>query len=158
MTEQPGEQPGQQSGGSQPGGQPAPPPPPPPVWPYPGPAAPPPGQPYPGPTGQPYPAQPYPAQAHPAQAYPAAYLPTSTNAIIALVLSIASWVICPIVPAVVALVLAQSASREIRRGAATGDGLVTASRVVSWLNIGLFGLLLVIFGLVLLVSLIAGSP
>ena len=156
MTEQPGEQPGQQSGGSQPGGQPAPPPPPPPVWPYPGPAAPPSGQPYPGQPAQPNPAQPYPGQ--PAQAYPAAYLPTSTNAIIALVLSIASWVICPIVPAVVALVLAQSASREIRRGAATGAGLVTASRVVSWLNIGLFGLLLVIFGLVLLVSLIAGSP
>jgi hypothetical protein len=58
---------------------------------------------------------------------------------VALVLSIASFVVCPLIPAVIALVLASQAKQEIAYsgGRVGGDGLVTASRVVAWINIGL---------------------
>jgi hypothetical protein len=55
------------------------------------------------------------------------------------VLSIASFVICPVVLAVVALVLASSAKAKIRAsgGMVGGLGVVTAAKVVAWINIGL---------------------
>jgi hypothetical protein len=58
----------------------------------------------------------------PAAAYPvpvpppAAPMPmgqTSSNAIVALILAVVSWAVCPIIPAIVALVLAASAAKEI---------------------------------------------
>jgi hypothetical protein len=57
-----------------------------------------------------------------------------------------SWVLCPIIPAIVALVLASSAAREIAssQGAVEGSGLVTASRIISWINIGLFAFVIVV--------------
>ena len=72
--------------------------------------------------------------------------PTSTNAIIAFVLSIVSWAICPIIPAIVALVLAASAQREIAagQGRVQGGGLVTAAKVISWINIGFWAAIIVI--------------
>ena len=53
---------------------------------------------------------------------------TSSNAIIALILAIVSWAVCPIIPAIVALVLASSAAKEIEAsgGRVQGAGLVTA--------------------------------
>ena len=64
---------------------------------------------------------------------------TSTKAIIALVLAIASFVVCPLIPAIIALVLASSASQEIRDsgGRIGGEGLNKAAKIVSWINIGL---------------------
>ena len=63
---------------------------------------------------------------------------TSTNAIIGLVLAIVSWVICPIIAAIVALVLAHSSDKEIKAsgGRVDGAGLNTATRIIAWLNIG----------------------
>ena len=63
---------------------------------------------------------------------------TSTNAIIGLVLAIVSWVVCPIIAAIVALVLAHSSSKEIASsdGRVSGAGLNTATRIVAWINIG----------------------
>lgn len=106
--------------------------------------------------------------AAPAPAYPAAAYPpppydagpkTSSNSIIALVLAIASWVVCPIVPAIVALVFASMAAKEID---ASGDrlqgrGLVTASRIVSWINIGFTVAVIVITAFVLVIVAIAGG-
>lgn len=125
-----------------------------------------PGQPVPpqGYPAQPYPAQPYPPQPYPGQAYPYAPMPTtSTNAIVGLVLAVLSWVLCPIVPAIVALVLARQSDREIQASGGTvgGTGLNTATRVVSWINIGVWGTLIVVFAgffLVLFVAGIASSP
>ncbi len=116
-----------------------------------------------------WPAAPAPAYpAAPAPAYPAAAYPpppydagpkTSSNSIIALVLAIASWVVCPIVPAIVALVFASMAAKEID---ASGDrlqgrGLVTASRIVSWINIGFTVAVIVITAFVLVIVAIAGG-
>lgn len=63
---------------------------------------------------------------------------TSTNAIVGLVLAIVSWVVCPIIAAIVALVLAHSSSKEIAAsdGRVGGAGLNTATRIIAWINIG----------------------
>lgn len=75
--------------------------------------------------------------APPAPTAPVAAPPTSTNAIVGLVLAIVSWVICPIIAAIVALVLAHSSSKEIAasNGRIGGAGLNTATRIIAWLNI-----------------------
>ena len=81
---------------------------------------------------------------------------TETKSIIALVLAIGSFVVCPFVPAVIALVLASGARRDIEAsgGRLTGLGLVKAARIVSWINIALS--LLAVVGFVLLVA-VAGE-
>ena len=78
---------------------------------------------------------------------------TETKAIIALVCAIGSWVVLPLAPAIVALVLAGQARRDIEAsgGWLTGDGLVTASKVVAWANIVLSLLVVVVVLLALLV-------
>jgi hypothetical protein len=72
--------------------------------------------------------------------------PNEGNAIAALILSISSFVICPLLPAVIALILAGVAKRNIiaSGGTKAGLGLVTAARVISWVNIGLVTAFLVI--------------
>ena len=81
---------------------------------------------------QPYGAQPYgPGYAGPQQ--------TSTQAIIVLCLAIGSFVVFPLIPAIVALALASGAREEIEAsgGRLGGEGMVTAGKVVAWINIGL---------------------
>lgn len=124
-----------------------------------------------------YPPAAYPAQEAPsapaypaAPTYPAAYPPagypaapaapqTSSNAIISLILAIVSWAVCPIIPAIVALVLASSAAKEIEAsgGRVQGAGLVTASRIVSWVNIGLWAAMLVVGAFFLVLAIVAGG-
>jgi hypothetical protein len=76
---------------------------------------------------------------------------TEGNAIAALVLSICSFIVCPLIPAVVALFLASAAKRNIdaSNGALDGDSLVSAAKIIAWINIGLCAL-----GIVLVVVLI----
>ncbi len=66
---------------------------------------------------------------------------TEGTAITVLVLAIVSFVVCPIIPAVVALFMCPGARRKIEGsgGALTGEGLVTAAKIISWVNIGLWG-------------------
>jgi hypothetical protein len=61
-------------------------------------------------------------------------------AIGALVCAIASFVLCPVVPAVAALVLAQHARNRIddAMGRLGGTGLVTAARIIAWINLGIW--------------------
>src|SRR5450631_4518701 len=159
MTEQDppdGEQPANPYGAPSPGGSESP---------YGQPAygtPPPSGQPYgtPPPYGQPYappPAYGQPYAPPPAYGQPAGYGPgyglgygpppmygagygtpaTDGTAIAALILAISSFVICPVIPAIIALVLAGNAKRTIAAsgGAKTGEGMVTAARVIAWINI-----------------------
>ena len=67
---------------------------------------------------------------------------TETKAIVALVLAIGSFVVFPLVPAIVALCLAPGAKRDIETsgGRLTGLGLVTASKIVAWCNVALSAL------------------
>jgi hypothetical protein len=77
---------------------------------------------------------------------------TSSNAVVAVVLAICSFLGCPLVPAIVALFLASSAQKEIDAsgGWVTGSGLVRGARIAAWINIGLcvlFGLFVAIVAL-----------
>jgi hypothetical protein len=82
------------------------------------------------------------------------YAPPSTegNAIAALILAISSFVVCPLVTAVIALVLAGSAKRNILAsgGAKEGLGMVIAARIIAWANIVLvtLGIIVVVIGVV----------
>ena len=81
---------------------------------------------------------------------------TEGTAIAALVCAILSWVAVPIILAVVALVLAKIAQDKIddSRGTLGGDGVVTAARVIAWLNLALAALLLLLLiaGIVVFVA------
>ncbi len=87
--------------------------------------------------------------------YPPGAKRTPASATAALVLSVLSFLVCPIVLAVVALILAASARRDIDagRGAVGGEGIVTASRIVAVLNI----VLSVISGIVIAVVLVSAN-
>lgn len=84
---------------------------------------------------------------------------TEGTAIAALVLSIASFVVLPVIPAIVALVLCSSAERKIRGsgGTLTGESLVKASRIVAWINIGLAAVAVVVLVGVFLLVVAAAS-
>ena len=93
---------------------------------------------------------------------PPAYAPmpqTSNSAIIALVLAIVAWVVCPIIPAIIALVFASKADKEIAvsNGWVTGGGLVTAAKIVSWINIGLYAAIVAVGLLVVIIAAVGGA-
>jgi hypothetical protein len=70
------------------------------------------------------------------------------------VLAICSFVVCPVIPAVIALFLAASANRNIRasNGALDGASLVTAAKIIAWINIGLALLVTVIIVIAVIVA------
>ena len=74
---------------------------------------------------------------------------TEGMAIGALVSAIGAFVVCPVIPAIVALVLAAQAQARIDAsgGRLTGTGLVTAARVVAVVNLGL-AVVVVLVGMV----------
>jgi hypothetical protein len=94
-----------------------------------------------------YPPQ-QPQQPYGTQGYPYPYPPpapkTSGSAIAALILAIASFVVCPVIAAIIALVLAATAKREIREsgGWITGEGVVTAAKVVAWIHLAVVSLVI----------------
>ena len=71
---------------------------------------------------------------------------TSSNAIVALVLGILAWPVCPVIFAIIALVFASKADKEIAasQGRIGGSGFVLAAKILSWINIGLFAALTVL--------------
>ena len=86
---------------------------------------------------------------------------TSGNAVAALILAIAAWVVCPVILAIVALVFASMARKEIDAagGAKQGYGLATTARVLSWINIGLWAAILVLaIGVTFAILISGGLP
>ena len=83
---------------------------------------------------------------------------TSVMAIVALVLAVASFALCPLLPAIASLILAHLADKEIRgsNGALQGQGLSTAAKIVSWVNIGI-SVAVSIIALVVLVFIVASG-
>jgi len=123
------------------GGQGSPPPPPVEGWASPPPPAsgyayaPPPAGTYAGPP-QNYPPSGYPPQGYQAVGYPAARQ-TDSKAVVALILAISSWIVCPFITAIVALVLAGQSNRAIDAsgGRLEGRSMNTATKVIAWINI-----------------------
>jgi len=76
--------------------------------------------------------------------------PTSTNATVGLVLAIVSWFICPIIAAIAALLFARSSTKEIAAsgGRVGGAGLNTATRIIAWINIGVYIVVGVVFAII----------
>ncbi len=85
--------------------------------------------------------------------YPPVARRTEGMAIAALVLAIVSFVVCPVIPAIVALAMVPSARRNIEAsgGALEGLGLLTAAKIVSWINLGLWFLLICFYVVVFVV-------
>ena len=100
------------------------------------------------------PAPPYGYGPAPAYGYGPPRPQTEGTAITALVLAAASWVVCTVVLAVVALALCPSARRKIESsgGALTGEGLVTAAKIVAWINIGLYAVITLAFIVIAIVA------
>lgn len=91
--------------------------------------------------------------------YPGAPAPaTEGMAIAALVLAIASFVFFQPITAIVALVLANSSNKRIQesQGRLTGETMNKASIIVSWVNIGIFAVLLLIL-IIVIVAAVASS-
>lgn len=86
----------------------------------------------------------------PAAVHPPASAPNSGTAVAAVVCSALSFVTVPVVLAIVGLVLASNAKREIEAsdGRLGGEGLVSAARALAWINIAIGVVLLVALGAV----------
>jgi len=72
--------------------------------------------------------------------------------VIALILAIASWLVCPFITAIIALVLASQSNRAIDAsgGQLEGRSMNTATKVIAWINIVLSVLALIaLIGLVI---------
>lgn len=84
---------------------------------------------------------------------------TEGTAIGALIASILSWMFCPVIPAVVALVMIPGAKRKIAEshGRLTGEGLLTAAKWVSWINLAFYGLLAVLLIVLIVIGTIADT-
>ncbi|HKE98876.1 MAG TPA: hypothetical protein VKG45_08100 [Actinomycetes bacterium] len=76
-----------------------------------------------------------------------------SSAVVALVVAISAWLVCPVLAAIAALAIAGGAKAKIDAagGALTGLGLVTAARWVAWVHLCILplGLLGLIFGITL---------
>ena len=79
---------------------------------------------------------------------------TSPAAIIAVVLAALSFLQCPLVLAVVALVVARAAEEDIAEsnGWVTGAGLARGARIAAWINIGLSVVLVLAFAVAVVVA------
>jgi hypothetical protein len=104
----------------------------------------------PGPAAGSYPppAPGYPPPGYPPAPYPGAgYYPariTNSNATISLVLGIVAWLVCP-VTAIFSIMYGRRAQDEIDAsgGTQTGEGMAKAGIIMSWVLLGIYGLVLV---------------
>jgi hypothetical protein len=79
---------------------------------------------------------------------------TDGGAIAALILAIVSFVFIPLIPAIIALVLANSSDRKIAEsgGRLTGETLNRVARIVSWINIGIWIAVTVLVIIIIIVA------
>lgn len=75
---------------------------------------------------------------------------TEGLAIAALVLGIASFVIFPVVPAILAIVFGRQARTRIRANGKEGRGMALAGEIIGWVNIGV--IVLVVLAVVLFIA------
>ncbi|MDP2013519.1 MAG: hypothetical protein Q8L05_04770 [Actinomycetota bacterium] len=106
---------------------------------------------------EPIPAPPIPPYA--AVAVPTPAKSSSADAIVAFIVSLVSWAVCPIIFAIVALIFAAKADRALAASPSTlgGSGLNLAAKLIAWINIGFWVALIFIGGFIGLVLLLAGA-
>ncbi len=85
----------------------------------------------------------------------------STTAVVSLSFGVASWVVLPVIAAIIAIVAGHMARGEIRRshGAINGDGLALAGLILGYVNIllGVAIILALVFGVFAIAGLAAIS-
>lgn len=70
---------------------------------------------------------------------------TEGNAIASLILGIAAFVVCPLIPAILAVVFGNKAKQNIANDPSLeGEGLAKAGVILGWINIGLSALVVVL--------------
>lgn len=76
----------------------------------------------------------------------AASKPTSTAAIVSLIAGLLSWILLPLIAAIVAIVAGHMARSEIRQsnGSLDGDGLAIAGLILGYIQIALLVLLIIV--------------
>jgi len=77
--------------------------------------------------------------------------PTNTLAIVSLATGAASWVILPLVGAIVAVVTGHMARRDIRRTGEAGNGLAVAGLILGYVHLALF-----VLGIAVVILIFAG--
>jgi hypothetical protein len=84
---------------------------------------------------------------------------TSSDAIVAFILSVVSWLVCPVIFSVVALIFAAKATKSIEasQGLVNGGGLNLAAKIISWVNIGFWAALLIVAAFIGLILVLAGA-
>lgn len=83
---------------------------------------------------------------------------TSGYAIASLVLGIAGFVVCPLIPSILAIIFASKAQDEIRTSPNVGgDGFATAGKVLGWIGVGLVLLAIALFVLLLALGVAFGD-
>ena len=90
---------------------------------------------------QPYPPQgpaPYQYGAPPQYGYPVAP-PKNDLGVWSLVTGILSWILCPLILGIVAIVTGNASRKAIREGLANNSGMATAGLVLGWINVALTG-------------------
>ena len=56
-----------------------------------------------------------------------------------LVTGILSWILCPVVLGIVAIIMGHASKRAIKEGQANNSGMATAGLILGWINVGLIG-------------------
>ena len=126
-----------------------------------------PGQPAQYPSGQ-YPTgqyasgqvQPYPPQYQYGTAPQYGYAPAPPKndlGVWSLVTGILSWIMCPLVLGVVAIFTGNASRKAVREGLANNPGSATAGLVLGWINVGLFGLGVVVWIIFLFFGLLGAA-
>ena len=74
-----------------------------------------------------------------------------------LVTGILSWIMCPLVLGVVAIFTGNASRKAVREGLANNPGSATAGLVLGWINVGLFGLGVVVWIIFLFFGLLGAA-
>jgi nitric oxide reductase large subunit len=100
----------------------------------------------------------YPPQQAPGVGYGTPASDTTGKSTAALVCSILSFVVCPVILAVVGLVLASQAKQEVlaQGGDPSRDSTAKAARIIAWVHLALFAVLAV-FGVLLVIVAVLGE-
>lgn len=74
--------------------------------------------------------------------------PKNDLAVWSLVTGILSWVVCPLILGIAAIVTGSAGRRAVQGGQANNPGMATAGLILGWVNVGLTGALLALWILV----------
>lgn len=79
---------------------------------------------------------------------------TNSQAIISLITGLLSFVLFPLISAIVAIITGNNALREIRasNGMQTGEGMAQAGRILGWINVILISVSVCVIAALLLLS------